>query len=252
MTALGIKKVFSSMIVSEISLWGAVLIACLVAVAATALAFIDGRMLRRMLVIFGATVAQMAVVGAVVLLVYRTFAWWAYLLWFLLILFLSICWVLYPLQAMRKKMLLPISCAMLAGSVVTGGSAMLCLPKSVFLTVYSVLMACLTASMIQTMLNFMRSLHRPPVQPAPSGNPEAPSLYKSWCATSLPQIRSMAQPLVMVMPMLYAGMLAGGVPPLDGLTVILLLIAATFVANVLAGMTALLIIQSLQTRCVRQ
>jgi hypothetical protein len=62
----------------------------------------------------------------------------------------------------------------------------------------------------------------------------------------------MAQPLVMVMPMLYAGMLAGGVPPLDGLVVILLLIAAAFVANVLAGMTALLIIQSLQTRCVRQ
>ena len=228
MTVLGIKKLFSSMIVSEISLWGAVLIACLVAVAATALAFIDGRMLRRMLVIFGATVAQMAVVGAVVLLVYRTFAWWAYLLWFLLILFLSICWVLYPLQAMRKKMLLPISCAMLAGSVVTGGSAMLCLPKSVFLTVY------------------------PPVQPAPSATPEAPSLYRSWRATSLPQIRSMAQPLVMVMPMLYAGMLAGGVPPLDGLVVILLLIAAAFVANVLAGMTALLIIQSLQTRCVRQ
>jgi hypothetical protein len=56
----------------------------------------------------------------------------------------------------------------------------------------------------------------------------------------------MAQPLVMVMPMLYAGMLMGGVPALDGLIVVLLLIAATFVANVLAGMIALLIIQSSQ------
>ena len=84
------------MIVSEISLWGAVLVACLVVVAMIALSFIDRKMLRRMLVIFGATVAQMAVVGAAVWLVYRTFAWWAYLLWFLLILFLSICWVLYP------------------------------------------------------------------------------------------------------------------------------------------------------------
>ena len=232
--------------VSEISLWGATLIACLVVVAMIALAFIDGKMLRRMLVIFGATVAQMAIVGAVVFLVYQTFAWWAYLLWFLLILFLSVCWVLYPLQAMWRKMLLPISCAMLAGSIVTGGSAMLCLPKSVFLTVYSVLMACLTASMIQTMLNFMRSLHRPPMASASPERPETPSLYDSWRENALPQIRSMAQPLVMVMPMLYAGMLMGGVPALDGLIVVLLLIAATFVANVLAGMIALLIIQSSQ------
>ena len=176
-------------------------------------------------------------------LVYRTFAWWAYLLWFLLILFLSICWVLYPLQAMWKKMLRPISCAMLAGSIVTGGSAMLCLPMNVFLTVYSVLMACLTASMIQTMLNYQRSLHGPAMPPGSSEHPEANSFHKSWRKSALPQVRSMAQPLVMVMPMLYMGMLVGGVPALDGLIVILLLIGAAFVANVLAGVTALLAIR---------
>ena len=49
------------MIVNEISLWGAALVAILVVVAMIALAFIDRKMLRRMLVIFGATVAQMAV-----------------------------------------------------------------------------------------------------------------------------------------------------------------------------------------------
>jgi hypothetical protein len=54
----------------------------------------------------------------------------------------------------------------------------------------------------------------------------------------------MAQPLVMVMPMLYAGMLFGGVSPLLGLIVILLLIAASFVANVLAGMVALLMLRT--------
>ena len=50
---------------------------------------------------------------------------------------------------------------------------------------------------------------------------------------------SHAQPLVMVMPMLYAGMLVGGVSPYIGLLIILLLIAASFVANVLAGVIAL-------------
>ena len=224
------------MIVNEISLWGAALVAIIVVIAMIALAFVDSKMLRRMLVIFGATVAQMIVVGAVVLLAYRTFAWWAYLLWYLLILFLSICWVLYPIQFMWKRALKPVSAAMLAGCIVVGGSTMLCLPMNVFLTVYSVLMACMTASMIQTMVNFLHSQQGTPM------NPEAPKQELSWRKSVLPQIRSMAQPLVMVMPMLYAGMLLGGISAYIGLITILLLIAASFVANVLAGMIALLMI----------
>ena len=220
------------MLVSEISLWGAIIVACLVVVAIIVLAFVDRQMLRRMLVIFGATVAQMTAVVAVVWLVYQTKAWWAYVLWFLLVLLLSICWCLYPFQSMWKKMLLPVGVSMLVGSIVVGGSAMLCLPISVFLTVYSVLMACMTASMLHTMLNYQRGMH------------EKPSIEKSWHESILPQVRSMAQPLVMVMPMLYAGMLLGGVSALVGLAVVLLLIAAAFVANVLAGMIALLMLRT--------
>ena len=220
------------MIVSEIYLWGAALVAFLVVVAMLALAFVDRKMLRRMLVVFGATVAQMVVVGAVVLLAFKTFAWWAYLLWYFLVLFLSICWVLYPIQFMWKRMVLPISIAVLAGSIVLGGSTMLCLPINVFMTVYSVLMACMTASMIQTMINYLRSMHQP----------DAHKQELSWRESVLPQVRSMAQPLVMVMPMLYAGMLVGGVSPYTGLMIILLLIAASFVANVLAGVIALTMI----------
>lgn len=217
------------MIVNDISLWGAVFVAIIVVIAMIALGFVDSKMLRRMLVVFGATVAQMVVVGAVVLLAFKTFAWWAYLLWYFLVLFLSICWVLYPIQFMWKRMLLPISAAVLAGSIVLGGSTILCLPINVFMTVYSVLMACMTASMIQTMVNYLRSMHQP----------DAPKQELSWRESVLPQVRSMAQPLVMVMPMLYAGMLVGGVSPYIGLLIILLLIAASFVANVLAGVIAL-------------
>ena len=109
------------MFVSEISLWGAAIVACVVLVAMMALAFFDRQMLRRMLVIFGGTVAQMAIVVAVVWVVYQTNAWWAYLLWFLLVLALSICWCLYPLQAMWRMMLRPVSTAMVIGSIVVGG-----------------------------------------------------------------------------------------------------------------------------------
>ena len=214
---------FAAMFVSEISLWGAAIVACVVLVAAIALAFFDRQMLRRMLVIFGATVAQMAVVVAVVWLVYQTNAWWAYLLWFLLVLALSICWCLFPLQSIWKKMLRPVSVAMLVGSIVVGGSAMLMLPTSVFLSIYSVLMACMTASLMQTMMRYQR-------------NQQKPEMLRE---DMLHQVRNLAQPLVMVVPMLYAGMLLGGVAALEGLLVTLLLIAASFVANILAGVIAL-------------
>ena len=214
---------FAAMFVSEISLWGAAIVACVVLVAAIALAFFDRQMLRRMLVIFGATVAQMAVVVAVVWVVYQTDVWWAYLLWFLLVLALSICWCLFPLQSIWKKMLRPVSVAMLVGSIVVGGSAMLMLPTSVFLSIYSVLMACMTASLMQTMMRYQRNQQKP----------------EALREDMLHQIRNLAQPLVMVVPMLYAGMLLGGVAALEGLLVTLLLIAASFVANILAGVIAL-------------
>ena len=211
------------MFVSEISLWGAAIVACVVLIAAVALALSDKKMLHRMWVIFGATVAQMAIVVAVVWIVYQTYAWWAYLLWFLLVLVLSICWCLFPLQAIWRKMLWPVSAAMLVGSIILGGSAMLMLPISVFLSIYSVLMACMTASLMQTMMSFQRNQQKP----------------EALRDDMFHQVRNLAQPLVMVIPMLYAGMLQGGVSAFDGLLVTLLLIAASFVANILAGFVAL-------------
>ena len=143
---------FSCMFVTEISLWGSAFVACAVLVAMIALAFFDRQMLRRMLVIFGATVAQMAV-----------------------------------------------SAAMLAGSIVVGGS----------------------------MMSYQRNQQKP----------------EALREDMFHQVRNLAQPLVMVVPMLYAGMLLGGVAALEALLVTLLLIATSFVANILAGLIALGIIK---------
>ena len=218
------------MFVSEVSLWGAAIVAVVVIIAFIALSIADWKMSKRMLTVLEVTVGQMAVVAVVVILVNQTNTWWAYLLWYLVVLILSICWCLYPIQSIWKKMALPVSVGVLAGSIIVAGSTLLCLPISTFLSVYSVLMACLTASIIQTMQNYMRSLQQG--QPEPGGK---------MLDNILPQVRSMAQPMVMVMPTLYAGMLMGGVSADAGLLVVLLLTAATFVANVLAGVVTLLI-----------
>jgi hypothetical protein len=93
------------MLVSNVSLWGAAIVACFVLVGSIVLGFFDRNMLRRVLAVFGVTVAQMAVIAVVVWVVYQTNAWWAYLLFYLLVLFLSVCWVLYPVHTIWKKML---------------------------------------------------------------------------------------------------------------------------------------------------
>ena len=105
---------------------------------------------------------------------------------------------------------------------------MLMLPISVFLSIYSVLMACMTASLMQTMMKFQVNQQKP----------------DALREDMFHQVRNLAQPLVMVVPMLYAGMLLGGVQALDGLLVTLLLIAASFVANILSGVIALRMIKN--------
>jgi len=94
-----------------------------------------------------------------------------------------------------------------------------------------VLMACMTASMIQTIQNYQRSQHDPEVNKL------------SLRERILPNVRSMVQPMVMVIPTLFVGMMMGGVSALDGLIVVLVITAATFAANVLAGVIALLLIK---------
>ena len=109
---------------------------------------------------------------------------------------------------------------------------MLMLPTSVFLSIYSVLMACMTASLMQTMMRYLRNQQKP----------------EALRGDMLHQIRNLVQPLVMVVPMLYAGMLLGGVAALEGLLVTLLLVAASFVANILAGVITLGMIRNYPNR----
>lgn len=85
----------------------------------------------------------------------------------------------------------------------------------------------MTASLMQTMMGYQRSMQHP----------------EALRESLLPQVRTLAQPLVMVIPMLYAGMLQGGVPALEGLLVVLLMVAVSFVANILAGVIALLMLR---------
>ena len=220
------------MFVTEINLWNAVLVAVIVIVALIVFFILDRKMIHRMGLVYGVTLAQMILVGIVIWLTYKYPVWWTYLLWFLVVPALSTCWVLYPLQAMVswKKMLLPVATAVFTGSIMVAGCALLILPLSVFMTVYSVLLACMTASLIQTSMNYLRSLERPEKE-------QESSLMENI----LPKVRSMVSPLIMTVPTLYAGMMMGGIPGRDSLFIVLLLLAFAFVTNVVSGIVLQLV-----------
>lgn len=191
----------------------------------------------------------MVIIGIVTWLIFKTNSWWANLLWFILVLILSICWCLYPVYTVWKKMFWPITISMLVGAIVVGGCTLLCLPPSVFMTVYSVLMACLTASLMQTTINYLSTL---PKEEADKQNMPATDTQKETSLSSfrkalqksmLPQVRSMVQPLVMVVPMLYCCMLLGGLSAYSSLAFVLLMTAATFVANIFVCVVALMILR---------
>ena len=57
-------------------------------------------------------------------------------------------------------------------------------------------------------------------------------------ATVQPQLRTMAQPLLVAMPLLFAGLLLGGASPIASVFVLMLLMVAAFVASVVAGVVA--------------
>ena len=184
-----------------------------------------------MMVVLGATVGQMLLTGSAVWLVFNTNAWWSLLIWYLLLPCMATFWVLFPLKGMRKRMLKPVGAAMFSGSVVVVSSALLCLPISAFVPVYAVLMATITASMISTTTTFAQMIN----------SPEAENFNRSWRQAVLPLVRSVTLPLVIVMPIVYNSMLIGGVSPITGLFVAIVLILSSFCGNILAGVVALTI-----------
>lgn len=233
---------------AEISIFGVVVVLLLLAVAVALFVVIDRQTVKRVLKVLGLTVVQMMAIGAVVWLVYKVNAWWGYVLWYVLMLVLSVCWCLYGFRSSWKRMLVPVGAALLTGSLVAGGSVMLCLPSGTFVPVFGVLMGCLKASVSQTLQTYIRCLlhteaHRQYMLANGATRLESlmPSVRRSLRAALMPQMKTLAQPLLVVMPMLMAGMLLAGASAWISVTAVLLLTAATFVATVVAGVVALFI-----------
>lgn len=232
--------------IAEISIIGVVAVLLLLAMAVVVFALIDRRTMLRVLKVFGLYVGGILVLGGACWLVWRAGTWWAVALFAVVYWLLGVVWCLHQLGSMWQTLLLPVGLSMLAGSVVAGGTMMLCLPRWVFIPVFCVVVTHLAAAVTQTLLTYRRSLqhtetHRQYLLANGASMLESlmPSVRRALRATVLPQLRTMASPLVVMMPMLFAGMLMGGASPAATVAVSLLLMAACLAASVLAGVVAL-------------
>ena len=262
----------------ELSFWGIALTLVLWLLAVALFLLIDRREMRRVLRVSALMAVQLVAVGGGAWVVYKMHVWWACLLWLVVMLGLATAWCVHEIRGERQasgktaghgllmkgdalamkgealammREALVVAGGLLAGCAVAGGSLMLTLPGGCFVPVFGVLLAFLSVSVKQTLQTYQRSMlhteaHRQYLLANGATRLESlmPSVRRALRAAVQPQLKTMAQPLLVAMPLLFAGMLLGGASPVGAVVVVLLLMAATFVASVVAGVAAIYLTHS--------
>ena len=234
------------MISSDISFWGVSLLVVLLLASVAVYWLIDRKEMARVLRVFGLMAGQMAVIGIIAWTACKANAWWADMLWLVVLIALATGWCLYKMRKTWKQMLTSVVAALTAGTLIGSGVMMLCMPGRFFIPVTAVIVAHLAVAVKETLQTYQRSLmhtqiHRQYMQANGASLLESlmPSVRRALRATVQPQLRTMAQPLLVTMPLLFVGMLLGGVSPATAVVVMILLMMAAFVSTVVAAIVAL-------------
>lgn len=234
------------MMSSDISFWGVSLLVVLMLAALAVYWLTDRKEMTRVVKVFGWMAGQMVVIGVIAWTAYKANVWWADMLWLVLLLVLASGWCLYTMRKAWKQMLTPVVVAMMVGALVGCGTMALCLSGRFFIPVAAVIMTHLVVAVKETLQSYQRSLmhtetHRLYMQANGASLLESlmPSVRRALRAAVQPQLRTMAQPLLVTMPLLFVGMLLGGVSPATAVVVMILLMMAAFVSTVAAAIVAL-------------
>ena len=234
------------MMSSDISFWGVSLLLVLLLASVAVYWLIDRKEMMRVLKVFGLMAGQMAVVGVIAWTAYKANAWWADMLWLVVLIALATGWCLYKMRKTWKQMLTSVVAALTAGTLIGSGVMMLCMPGRFFIPITAVMVTHLVVAVKETLQTYQRSLthteaHRLYMQANGASLLESlmPSVRRALRATVQPQLRTMAQPLLVTMPLLFVGMLLGGVTPATATILMILLMMAAFVSTVAAAIVAL-------------
>ena len=234
------------MISSDISFWGVSLLVVMLLASVALYWLIDRKEMARVLRVFGLMAGQMAVIGIIAWTACKANAWWADMLWLVVLIALATGWCLYKMRKTWKQMLTSVVAALTAGTLIGCGVMMLCMPGRFFIPITAVMVTHLVVAVKETLQTYQRSLmhtqiHRQYMQANGASLLESlmPSVRRALRATIQPQLQTMAQPLLVTMPLLFVGMLLGGVSPATAVVVMILLMMAAFVSTVVAAIVAL-------------
>lgn len=230
---------------SEFSIWGAVLLVMLAGAVIGLFWLMDRRILQRVLRVFGVAVAQIALVGFYVWVLYRLNRWWADMLWLVAMGIAVGALSVRQARLSLEQWLLPVAVVVTVVCAVVTGVMMLSLPGCLFVPVVGVLMAQLLTSMTQTLRTYTSSLrhteeHRLFLLANGATKTEAlmPTVRRTLRGAVLPLLEQLASPLAVAMPLLFCGLLMGGATIAAALASTLMLWAAAFVAVVVAAVAA--------------
>ncbi|MBQ9644989.1 MAG: ABC transporter permease [Prevotella sp.] len=230
---------------TDISLWGVLLVGLMLGLALGLFYVADHRMFQRALRALGLMTSQLAVLGVCLWVVYELNAWWASLLWALSLSVAGGLLVARRAHQPWQRTVPAAGIALIAGSSLLAGSLLLAIPVSTGPRLFAVLQSLLLSSMVQSLSSsfttYSASLlhteaHRRYLLANGASRMESlvPSVRRAVRSAVMAQLRGMALPLLVAAPPLFGGQLIGGVSPLAAAAVACLFMAAALAASVLA------------------
>ena len=226
----------------DINVWGVVALVVLWGVALAVSVLADDKVLKRYAKAAMVMVVQMGALGASIWAVFHYDRWWTIGVFVCVLLLLTSVWCLYRIRILWRQLAWPVMCALFGGLAVLGAALLVCMNGKYVIPLYSVLAASLAVSLVETARTYISSLrhtesHRRYLMANGAKHFESlrPSLKRAMRAAIQPELRKMASPLLVVMPMLFCGLLLGGVGPATAVVLFLLLTIANYVSAVLSA-----------------
>lgn len=227
---------------------GLFLLLLLMSAALFVLWLADRRIMHRSLRSIAVVAGQLLVIGLCVWILVRLNAWWADALLLTLMSAVASVKILLRFRLPWRRFLLPMLLSMLVGGGAVLASLLLLLcPWSlagvtmVAVSLIAVLVGHLYVSMGRALQFYVSSLratqlHYRYLLASGASHIEAvmPSVRRSLRAALLPSLRQMVAPLLIAPPLLFCGLLLGGVEPVAAIVATFLLMLAQFASSVLS------------------
>lgn len=238
--------------ISDISLWGILATVMLLLVILALFSIVDRKLVTRMSRVSVYFILSLVFVAALMWGILKLNLWWVDMIWAVLLI-LSVAYLsLRKAHLPLRPFFLPLSLSLFLSSGLELGimSVLTQLPRHiVILSVLSFFAVQTLSSMSSSLKTYMSSLrhtqeHCQYLLANGATHVEAilPSVRRSMRASVMAHLRSMTGPLVLAPPMLFIGLLMGGVSPLSVAVIVIVLMLVGLSVSVLASLLTIILV----------